>query len=159
MEISLLEIARKAAENEKALKEERIALTKHQSALQRKLMELKRDGFNGEMNIIDSLQTEVGATCRSFTEINKKLKEATKARHEAESELARLRREDDRKTKIEFCINKDHSETRIREALSTMLTKYMLFAEDFTRVNSMRLMAAQFARELSSLLSEKEIKC
>lgn len=45
---------------------------------------------------------------------------------------------------------------RIIERLAELQTKYLAFAEDPTRVNSMRLMAAEFARELTCLLSEQK---
>jgi predicted nucleic acid-binding Zn-ribbon protein len=40
------------------------------------------------------------------------------------------------------------------EKIRTLRSHYLAFAEDQTRVNSMRVMAAQFANELTALLSE-----
>lgn len=43
----------------------------------------------------------------------------------------------------------------VREPIVMLRDKWLLFAEDQTRVNSMRVMAAQFARELTDILALK----
>jgi hypothetical protein len=44
------------------------------------------------------------------------------------------------------------SDSPVRKEIVYLCDKYMNFAEDHTRVNSMRLMAAQFANELTEIL-------
>jgi hypothetical protein len=45
------------------------------------------------------------------------------------------------------------SESAIADRLKNLRDKYMEFSADFTRVNSMRLMAAQFSDEITDILS------
>ncbi len=44
-------------------------------------------------------------------------------------------------------------QSKVTDEIRTLRAKYLDFAEDQTRVNSMRVMAAQFANELTSVLA------
>lgn len=152
MQINMLDLQMKTEEEIKTLKEERVRLVKHQSTIQRKIMDVKKLASDQEDGLLKKLQLEASETGKALGRITPLLKEANVAATKISEEIARLKREDERKSRVEMIINRSPEEAPTKTALIGLLNKYMQFSEDFTRVNSMRLMAAQFAREIAFIL-------
>lgn len=99
--------------------------------------------------------------------ILKKQKRCREMMYEIEKQLVQLKAERRHWTNIEtqmrlnanlsrepspIVFNEDAD--RLRKAVTGIRDIYLSFSEDPTRVNSMRLMAAQFAKELTEVLAE-----
>ena len=62
----------------------------------------------------------------------------------------------ERQRELGGVVDSDAADT-VATQLVEMRNRWIAFAEDHTRVNSMRMMAAQFARELTDVISEKRL--
>lgn len=130
-----------------------------------KLNEMMREkrGYDTELAAIKNRirsggrlpQQEYIGHCRRQTLLKQKILAVENAVGPLKAERAKwqiLRNEADSKARVARPKIDDSEILGVRSELVDLRAKYLAFAEDHTRVNSMRLMAGEFASELTRIL-------
>lgn len=101
-------------------------------------------------------QLDYNQLCNTQTDARKKIVEHERHISRINSELRRWYAHEDElraKCAVSLPLPSPASQDGITSAIVALRNQYISFAEDPTRVNSMRLMAGTFAGELTSILS------
>jgi len=102
-------------------------------------------GICNEQQRLKNKKMEITVEC---SELKNKLREIAAQRSVAYSNLVA----DDSEKQITMSAFIDAPQLDLRDKLVKLRDKWIGFAEDQTRVNSMRVMAAQFSRELTEII-------
>jgi hypothetical protein len=128
-------------------------------AFKKRTFDTELSAINGRIRSGGRLpQQEYAGHCRRQTWLKQQILDIEKLLGPLKAEKVRwrlLREEINVESGMPFKSHNREQNPAVREEIVKLRSRYLSFAEDHTRVNSMRLMAGEFASELTRILGSK----